>query len=100
MGRGGSTTVGAGGHTRLLAERISPGGEVIALDLDPGMIARAKPGLADLPVVSVDGGAQGPANPLPSQPDTHPPRSQEMELFAKIEGLAELHRKGIRRSPL
>jgi 16S rRNA (cytosine1402-N4)-methyltransferase len=43
-------TLGAGGHTRLLAERVTPGGEVIALDLDAGMIARAKPQLAGMPM--------------------------------------------------
>ena len=43
-------TLGGGGHTRLLAERVTPGGEVIALDLDPAMISGTKERLAGLPV--------------------------------------------------
>ena len=43
-------TLGAGGHSKLLAERGGPTGEVIALDLDADMIALAKPSLAGLPV--------------------------------------------------
>ena len=34
-------TVGGGGHTRALAERVSPGGRVISLDRDPAVIAAA-----------------------------------------------------------
>jgi 16S rRNA (cytosine1402-N4)-methyltransferase len=34
-------TTGAGGHTRLLAERVGPAGRVIALDRDPAMLELA-----------------------------------------------------------
>jgi len=43
-------TVGGGGHTRLLAERVGPAGRVIGLDQDASMLERARPALADLPV--------------------------------------------------
>lgn len=43
-------TLGGGGHTRALAERVSPGGEVIALDRDPGAVEAAAQNLAGLPV--------------------------------------------------
>jgi len=43
-------TVGAGGHTRLIAERVGPAGRVIGLDQDPGMLERAKLNLVGLPV--------------------------------------------------
>jgi 16S rRNA (cytosine1402-N4)-methyltransferase len=43
-------TLGGGGHTRLLAERVSPGGRVIALDRDPAALARAEQELGGLPV--------------------------------------------------
>src|SRR5205823_12758538 len=46
-------TVGAGGHTRLLAERVGPGGRVIGLDQDPAMLELARPRLAGLPVTLV-----------------------------------------------
>ncbi|NDH05897.1 16S rRNA (cytosine(1402)-N(4))-methyltransferase RsmH, partial [bacterium] len=35
-------TLGAGGHTRLIAEKISPSGRVISLDCDPSMIEATK----------------------------------------------------------
>jgi 16S rRNA (cytosine1402-N4)-methyltransferase len=35
-------TLGGGGHARLLARRVEPGGYVIALDRDPDAIARAE----------------------------------------------------------
>jgi 16S rRNA (cytosine1402-N4)-methyltransferase len=41
-------TTGAGGHARLIAERIAAGGRLIGLDQDPGMLARAGPRLAGL----------------------------------------------------
>jgi 16S rRNA (cytosine1402-N4)-methyltransferase len=46
-------TVGAGGHSRLIAERVGPSGRVIGLDQDPTMLERAKVRLAALPVTLV-----------------------------------------------
>jgi 16S rRNA (cytosine1402-N4)-methyltransferase len=46
-------TLGAGGHARLLAERVVPGGRLIALDRDPAMIELARPRLGGLPVTTV-----------------------------------------------
>jgi 16S rRNA (cytosine1402-N4)-methyltransferase len=46
-------TLGAGGHTRLLAQRLLPGGRLIALDRDPDMIELARPRLEGLPVTLV-----------------------------------------------
>jgi 16S rRNA (cytosine1402-N4)-methyltransferase len=46
-------TVGGGGHSRLIGERIQPGGRVIGLDQDPAMLELARPGLAGLPVTLV-----------------------------------------------
>jgi 16S rRNA (cytosine1402-N4)-methyltransferase len=43
-------TTGAGGHSRLLAERIGPTGRLICLDQDETMLALARPRLAGLPV--------------------------------------------------
>lgn len=43
-------TLGAGGHTRLLAEIVAPEGQVIALDRDPRALAAAERNLAGLPV--------------------------------------------------
>lgn len=43
-------TLGGGGHTRALAERVLPGGRVIAVDLDPAAIRRAEQALAGQPV--------------------------------------------------
>jgi 16S rRNA (cytosine1402-N4)-methyltransferase len=48
-------TVGAGGHTRLLAERVAPSGRVIGLDQDATMLELARPRLAGLPVTMVHG---------------------------------------------
>ena len=48
-------TVGAGGHTRLLAEKVAPTGRVIGLDQDPTMLALARSRLAELPVTLVHG---------------------------------------------
>jgi len=47
-------TLGGGGHTRLLAERLGPQGRVIALDRDPAALAGAEKSLAGLPVTLVD----------------------------------------------
>lgn len=43
-------TVGAGGHTRLIAERVGERGRVIGLDQDATMLELARPLLAGLPV--------------------------------------------------
>lgn len=43
-------TLGGGGHTRLLAERVAPGGYVLALDRDPRAIADAERTLAGMRV--------------------------------------------------
>jgi 16S rRNA (cytosine1402-N4)-methyltransferase len=43
-------TLGGGGHARALSERVAPGGRVIALDLDPVGVERARRELAGLPV--------------------------------------------------
>ena len=43
-------TMGGGGHSRLLAERIEPGGMVIGIDLDPRAVARAEREMAGLPL--------------------------------------------------
>src|SRR5260370_8778605 len=42
-------TVGAGGHARLLAERLQPGGRLIGLDRDPAMLALARNRLEGVP---------------------------------------------------
>jgi 16S rRNA (cytosine1402-N4)-methyltransferase len=46
-------TVGSGGHTRLLAERVGPTGRVFGLDQDPSMLELARQQCADcsLPIV-------------------------------------------------
>jgi 16S rRNA (cytosine1402-N4)-methyltransferase len=46
-------TLGGGGHTRALAERVGPGGLVIALDRDPAAIAAAKRELSRLSVKAI-----------------------------------------------
>jgi 16S rRNA (cytosine1402-N4)-methyltransferase len=43
-------TLGAGGHTRALAERVSPDGQVLAFDRDPAALAAAERELAGLPI--------------------------------------------------
>src|SRR5882757_6969191 len=43
-------TLGGGGHTRALAQRVVPGGRVIAVDLDPGSIERAEAALAGMSI--------------------------------------------------
>jgi 16S rRNA (cytosine1402-N4)-methyltransferase len=42
-------TVGAGGHARLIAERVQPGGALVGLDQDAAMLELARPALAGLP---------------------------------------------------
>jgi 16S rRNA (cytosine1402-N4)-methyltransferase len=46
-------TVGAGGHARLIAERLGPLGRLIGLDRDLSMLHLARPRLVDLPVTLV-----------------------------------------------
>lgn len=43
-------TLGGGGHTRLLAERVAPDGRVIAVDRDPAAVEAAEESLRGLPV--------------------------------------------------
>lgn len=43
-------TLGGGGHTRLLAERVAPDGRVISVDRDPAAVAHAETTLRGLPV--------------------------------------------------
>jgi 16S rRNA (cytosine1402-N4)-methyltransferase len=52
-------TVGGGGHARLIAERLGPGGRLIGLDRDPGMIELARPRLEGLPVTLVHANFDG-----------------------------------------
>ena len=46
-------TTGAGGHTRLLAERVGPTGRVIGLDQDPTMLDQARGTLEGFPVTLI-----------------------------------------------
>ncbi|TWT96033.1 Ribosomal RNA small subunit methyltransferase H [Botrimarina colliarenosi] len=43
-------TLGGGGHTRMLAERVAPDGRVVAVDRDPGAVERAETALRGLPI--------------------------------------------------
>jgi 16S rRNA (cytosine1402-N4)-methyltransferase len=43
-------TIGGGGHARLIAETIGPGGRLIGLDQDPAMLELARVRLTGLPV--------------------------------------------------
>jgi 16S rRNA (cytosine1402-N4)-methyltransferase len=49
-------TVGAGGHARLIAERVGPAGRVVGLDRDPTMLELARGRLEGLPVTLVHAG--------------------------------------------
>jgi 16S rRNA (cytosine1402-N4)-methyltransferase len=49
-------TVGAGGHARLLAERLGPAGRLIGLDRDATMLELARPRLEGSPVTLVHAG--------------------------------------------
>ena len=42
-------TVGLGGHSALMLERVTPGGRLVGLDFDPANLARARARLADVP---------------------------------------------------
>ncbi len=44
-------TLGGGGHTRALAERVVPGGQVLSLDRDPLAVERAADVLSGLPIL-------------------------------------------------
>ncbi|QDU90099.1 Ribosomal RNA small subunit methyltransferase H [Pirellulimonas nuda] len=46
-------TLGGGGHARLLAAAVSPGGRVIACDRDPAAVEAAVAWRADLPITPV-----------------------------------------------
>jgi 16S rRNA (cytosine1402-N4)-methyltransferase len=48
-------TLGGGGHSRALAERVGPEGMVVALDRDPAAVAAAEQNLAGLPVKPLQG---------------------------------------------
>jgi 16S rRNA (cytosine1402-N4)-methyltransferase len=48
-------TLGGGGHARALAERVQPGGRVIAVDRDPTAVARAERALTGLPIEVASG---------------------------------------------
>lgn len=43
-------TLGGGGHTAALAKLVSPGGRVLAMDLDEEALQRSEPAIASLPV--------------------------------------------------
>lgn len=49
-------TLGLGGHTRMLAERVEPEGRVISFDQDAAMIELAESQLMGLPVTTVHAG--------------------------------------------
>jgi 16S rRNA (cytosine1402-N4)-methyltransferase len=44
-------TLGGGGHTRLLAERVAPDGLVLAIDRDPAAVEAASESLRGMPVM-------------------------------------------------
>lgn len=52
-GRFADGTLGAGGHSRAIAERVGPRGVVLATDRDPAAVAVAGRRLADLPIRAV-----------------------------------------------
>ncbi|HYO24580.1 MAG TPA: 16S rRNA (cytosine(1402)-N(4))-methyltransferase RsmH [Lacipirellulaceae bacterium] len=43
-------TLGGGGHTRAMAERVQPGGRVVAVDLDPRAVEQTAQTLRGLPI--------------------------------------------------
>jgi 16S rRNA (cytosine1402-N4)-methyltransferase len=44
-------TLGGGGHTRLIAQRVGPDGRVLSVDRDPTAVAAAETNLKGLPIV-------------------------------------------------
>jgi 16S rRNA (cytosine1402-N4)-methyltransferase len=48
-------TLGGGGHSRVLAQRVGPDGLVVAMDRDAGAVDAARDALAGLPVKSLQG---------------------------------------------
>jgi 16S rRNA (cytosine1402-N4)-methyltransferase len=46
-------TLGGGGHTKAIAQRVEPTGQVIAIDRDPAAVSAAEKNLAGLPVQCV-----------------------------------------------
>lgn len=47
-------TLGSGGHTAAIVERVKPGGKVIGIDRDPDAIERARTRLARQPVILIN----------------------------------------------
>lgn len=48
-------TAGAGGHARLIAERLGPAGHLIAIDQDPSMLEIARPRITGCPATLIYG---------------------------------------------
>lgn len=48
-------TLGGGGHTLALAQRVTPGGRVFSVDLDEQALARVRPLVGELPVLLAHG---------------------------------------------
>jgi 16S rRNA (cytosine1402-N4)-methyltransferase len=48
-------TLGGGGHTLALAQRVTPGGRVFSVDLDEQALARVQPLVGELPVLLAHG---------------------------------------------
>ena len=48
-------TLGGGGHTLALAQRVAPGGCVLAVDLDDDALQRVQPRVGDLPITLAQG---------------------------------------------
>jgi len=48
-------TLGGGGHTLALAQRVTPGGQVFSVDLDEQALARVQPLVGELPVLLAHG---------------------------------------------
>ncbi|MCH7752003.1 MAG: 16S rRNA (cytosine(1402)-N(4))-methyltransferase RsmH [Planctomycetes bacterium] len=48
-------TLGGGGHTLALAQRVAPGGRIFSVDLDEQALARVRPLVGELPVLLAHG---------------------------------------------